>query len=192
VTELKKNIQGSRRKARETALRALYLSESRGITVDEAFKEMAAIDREMETRADEPDIESLKPFGLGISGESLDYARVLAHMVEDSRDPFNERIGPVLKNWDLKRVSRIDRIILWIALAELQSMLDVPPAVAIDEAVEMARKYSSHKSPGFVNGVLDALARSMGAKGAGETMIPKKMKKRNDRHKVVKAREEGQ
>jgi N utilization substance protein B len=147
-------------------LRALYLCESRGVTVDEAFAEMSAVDRELSRRAGEPDIDSLKPFALGITGESLEYARALAHAIEESRESFNERIGPVLKNWALERVARIDRIILWIALAELDSMLDIPPAVAIDEAVELARKYSSHKSPGFVNGVLDAIARDMGRVGA--------------------------
>lgn len=143
-------------------LRALYLCESRGLTVDEAFAEMSAVDREIERRAGEPDIDSLKPFVLGISGESLAYARALAHAVEDSRGRFNDLICTVLKNWALERVARIDRIILWIALAEMECMLDVPPAVAINEAIELARTYSSQKSPGFVNGILDAIARDMG------------------------------
>ena len=164
----------SRRKARETVLRVLYLCESRGMTADEAFAEMAAIDREMDRRAGEPDVESLSPFALGIAGESLEYARTLARSIEASKEKFNGLIRPVLKNWELKRVARIDRIILWIALAEMD--LDYhdskkdhdyhdskkpPPAVAINEAIELARKYSSHKSPGFVNGILDAIARNL-------------------------------
>jgi transcription antitermination factor NusB len=151
----------SRRKARETALRILYLCESRDMTADEAFAEMAAIDCEMEKRAGEPDVESLKPFALGIAGEGLEYARSLARSIEASREKFNGLIRSVLKNWELERVARIDRIILWIALAEMGSVPEIPPAVTIDEAIELARKYSSHKSPGFVNGILDAIARNL-------------------------------
>ena len=170
----------SRRKAREAVLRALYIRESRGITADEAFAEMAAVDREMENKVGEPDIVSLKPFALGVSGNNLEYARTLARYIEVSRERLNGLIRPVLKNWELERIARIDRIILWIALAEMDqgtpafieqkpgTPLDyhdskkLPPAVTINEAIELARKYSSHKSPAFVNGVLDAIARNLG------------------------------
>ncbi|MHB9028534.1 MAG: hypothetical protein ACYC9O_07190, partial [Candidatus Latescibacterota bacterium] len=59
----------SRRKAREAILRALYLSESRAIPVDQAFGEMADTDKEMQLRAGEPEIELLKPFALGLDPE---------------------------------------------------------------------------------------------------------------------------
>ena len=75
---------------------------------------------------------------------------------------LNSIIEPVLKNWDFARISRIDRYILWIALAEMLYMLDIPATVSINEAIELAKKYSSEKSPAFINGVLDAAARNMG------------------------------
>lgn len=152
----------SRRKAREAVLKALYLCESRGFSVDEAFQEMAAVDREMEIHAGEPDIEDLKPFALGLDDEERTFALELAHHIERKREELNGLIRPVLKNWDLERISRIDRIILWIAVAELQYVLDVPPVVAVNEAIELARTFSSHKSPSFINGVLDAVARNLG------------------------------
>lgn len=173
----------SRRKAREAVLKALYICESRGITANEAFAEMAAVDREMEDKALEPDIgvpdewnsthrDDLKPFALGISGKSLEYARALARSIEASREKLNGLIRPVLKNWDIERIARIDRIILWIALAEMGEKTEVrsqkieekkyiPLAVIINEAIELARKYSSNKSPAFVNGVLDAISRNL-------------------------------
>jgi N utilization substance protein B len=152
----------SRRKARETILRALYLSESRGIPVDQAFGEMAETDKEMQLRAGEPDIELLKPFSLGLDPDDRGYAESLAGRIEKKREEFNDLIRPVLKNWDLARVSRIDRIILWIAIAEMQYQIDVPPVVSVNEAVELARKFSSEKSPKFINGVLDTIARNLG------------------------------
>ena len=152
----------SRRKAREAVLKALYLSESRIMSVDDAFREMAAVDTEMETMAGEEDVESLKPFSLGLDQEERAFALQLARKVESNRNALSDLIRPVLKNWDLERISRIDRIILWIAVAEMQHVLDVPPVVAVNEAIELAREFSSQKSPSFINGVLDAIARSLG------------------------------
>jgi transcription antitermination protein NusB len=159
---LKGTFVSSRRKAREAVLKALYLCESRGLKVDESFQEMAAVDREMEIHAGEPDVESLKPFALGLDTEEYAFALQLAHHIERKREDLNGLIRPVLKNWDLERISRIDRIILWIAVAELQFVLDVPPVVAVNEAIELSRTFSSHKSPSFINGVLDAIARNLG------------------------------
>ena len=152
----------SRKKARECLLKALYLAESRIIPAEAAFAEMAATDREIERLSGEPEAEELGPFALGLVGEHSEYALALARRIEDSRERYNGFIRPALVNWELERVARIDRIIMWIALAEMECMLDVPPAVSVDEAVELARKFSSAKSPGFVNGVLDTVARSMG------------------------------
>jgi transcription antitermination protein NusB len=152
----------SQRKAREAVLKALYLSESRGITAEEAFNEMHSIDLEMEEKSGEPEAETLKPFALGLSSAKKNYALALAHHIEKNKEEFNALIKPVLKNWDFSRVSRIDRIILWIALAEMKYMLDVPPEVSIDEAIELAKKFSTLKSPAFINGVLDSIARNLG------------------------------
>lgn len=132
------------------------------MTVDDAFGEMAEIDHEMERRAGEPEIGELKPFALGLDPENHAYALTLARRIEKEGDELNDIIRPVLKNWDLARVARIDRIILWIAITEMRRQLDVPPVVALTEAMELARKYSSHKSPKFINGVLDTIARNLG------------------------------
>ncbi|HUT63822.1 MAG TPA: transcription antitermination factor NusB [Anaerolineae bacterium] len=153
---------GSRRKARETLLKAFYLSESRGITIDEAFAEMKAINGEIADISDNSDDLSLKPFALGLDNKQHAFALRLAHTIERSKELFNNHIKDVLQNWDFSRVSRIDRIIMWIALAEISSMIDIPPNVSINEAIELAKKYSSLKSPSFVNGILDSVARNMG------------------------------
>lgn len=152
----------SRRKARETLLRALYLAESRGMSIDAAFVEMEDIDREIEAGVDPEDM-SLEPFGLGLDDEQKEFALDLGRKIIKNGDEFNDIIRGVLQNWDFSRVSRIDRYIMWIALAEMKFLLDIPVRASINEAVELAKTYSSEKSPSFINGVLDAAARTMGA-----------------------------
>lgn len=158
----------SRHKARDALLRALYLAESRGFSVAEAFDEMELIDKEMEVETKVVEFEEdagrfpLEPFSLGLDTEEKTFALGIAARIEQSKDEFNTTITSVLENWDFSRVSRIDRFIMWIALAEMKYLLDIPVRVSINEAVELAKDYSSEKSPSFINGVLDAAARKMG------------------------------
>lgn len=151
-----------RRKAREALLRALYLGECRELTVDQAFAEMEGVDHDIERLGDNPDELSMEPFGLGLDDELKEYALQLGRKIQLKKEDFNEHIRKALVNWDFERVSRIDRYIMWIALAEMMYMLDVPVRVSIDEALELAKTYSSEKSPGFINGVLDTAARTLG------------------------------
>lgn len=154
----------SRRKAREAVLKALYLSESRGITIDMAFNEMSAIDNKIAEMAGDPDVKKLKPFCLGLEDKQKEFAFTLASKIEENKEILNNHIKPVLKNWDLNRISRIDRIIMWIALAEMSYMLDIPVNVSINEAIELAKKFSTKKSTSFINGILDTAAGNMGVK----------------------------
>ena len=151
----------SRRKAREAVLRAIYLSESREINFESAFDEMENIDREIESTVEESEIHILKPFSLGLDNKQKAFAHSLAEKIEENKEILNDKISSNLKNWDFSRISRIDRIILWIALAEISYMFDIPINVSINEAIELAKKYSSEKSYSFVNGILDASVRDM-------------------------------
>lgn len=139
------------------------MSESRNISVDTAFHEMEEIDKEIAEQTNEQDKADLKPVSLGLDEKQKDFAVSLAHKIVDSKSTLNDQIKPVLINWDISRISRIDRMILWIALAEMTYMHDIPPSVSINEALELAKRYSSEKSPSFINGVLDAVARNIGA-----------------------------
>lgn len=152
----------SRRKAREAVLKILYLSESHNISVDAAFHEMEEIDREIAGLTNKQDIAELKPFSLGLDEKQKEFAVSLSHKIVDSKSTFTDQLKPVLINWDISRLSRIDRMILWIAMAEMSYMLDIPPNVSINEALELAKRYSSEKSPSFINGVLDTIARNIG------------------------------
>ena len=72
-------------------------------------------------------------------------------------DELDELLEVALDNWRMERLALLDRGILRIAAAELICFGEIPPKVSIQEAVRLAERYSSPESPGFVNGVLDAL-----------------------------------
>ena len=138
-------MTGSRRKAREAVLQALYWSLSSGDPVEQTL-------RTMTLRA-------------GLSEEASRFARVLGLEAWQGRDSYDARIGAVTQNWTIDRLSRIDRILMWMALAEIDHFDDVPVKVSIDEAIELAKRYSVEKAPAFINGVLDRLAQTTAVTG---------------------------
>lgn len=127
----------SRRKAREAALRALYQME---------IARMAAKDAgiDMQQHSDLPD--DLKAFADG-----------LVHHYAVHKTLIDEKIAGLIKDWDFKRVAVVDRCILRLAAVELFYEPGIPPAVTINEAIEIAKKYSTAESGKFVNGVLGNL-----------------------------------
>lgn len=73
------------------------------------------------------------------------------------REKLDAEIEPKLKNWKLSRIALLDRIIMRMALAEWHFFPDIPETVSIDEAVELAKRFSTAESGHFVNGILDAI-----------------------------------
>ena len=63
--------------------------------------------------------------------------------------------------WQFTRLSPVDKSILRLSVYQLKFRADIPPKVVINEAIELAKKYSTDKSPAFVNGVLDAVLRKL-------------------------------
>ena len=88
-------------------------------------------------------------------------AASLAQMVAVHADDLDEQIGAAAEKWRVSRMGIVERNILRLGLHELLEN-DVPPRVVIDESVRLAKWFAGEKSPGFVNGVLDALARRHG------------------------------
>ena len=82
----------------------------------------------------------------------------LVEGVEDHRDELDALIVGHARNWSLDRMPAIDRNVLRLALYELKDRPDVPVAVVIDEAVELAKRFSTDDSGRFVNGMLSAIA----------------------------------
>ncbi|MEX0620121.1 MAG: transcription antitermination factor NusB [Solirubrobacterales bacterium] len=93
------------------------------------------------------------------------FTKQLVEGVDGHRAELDEIISEHAKGWDLSRIAPLEKNIMRVALYELNFSEDVPPEVAIDEAVELAKKYSGSEAPGFVNGILGAAARAMEASG---------------------------
>ncbi len=87
-------------------------------------------------------------------GELDDFAFALVRGVERQREALDERLGEVAVGWPVHRMSAVDRTILRLALYEMLHVEDVPAEVAVGEAVELAKGFSSDESPQFVGGVL--------------------------------------
>ena len=129
----------SRRKGREFAMQLLYAME----VGQEAFGE--ALAGLSEDPAHGP--------------EAKEYGEKLARTVMDNQSELDECIRVASNNWDMDRIAVIDKIILRCAAAELRYFGDVPAKVAINEALDIAKKFSTGDSGRFVNGVLDSIAK---------------------------------
>ena len=68
-------------------------------------------------------------------------------------------------NWDIKRIALLDRLILRMGICELMYFREIPPKVSMNEAIELAKLFSTHRSGQFVNGVLDAVLNDIKSKG---------------------------
>ena len=87
-------------------------------------------------------------------GELDEYALALVHGVEREREALDGRLGEVAVGWPVHRMSAVDRTILRLALYEMRHVEDVPAEVAVGEAMELAKGFSSDEAPQFVGGVL--------------------------------------
>jgi N utilization substance protein B len=130
-----------RRKARELALQVLY---SREIT-DHSFEAML----EYVTREAEGD------------NEISNFAMKLVRKTIEHQDTLDESVAGVVDNWEFERIALIDRLILRIALCELLYFDVIPPKVTINEAIELAKEFSTAQSGRFVNGILDSLYKKL-------------------------------
>lgn len=88
-----------------------------------------------------------------------DYARSIAFGVEEKKDNLDGLIEKYSKGWKVKRLPKVNLAILRLAAYEILFVDDVPESVAINEAVELAKKYSGESDYSFINGVLGALVK---------------------------------
>lgn len=133
----------ARTKARKRALDILFQADVR---VEEPGIILAA---EAKRAASEPSRES-----------SWLYAREIVDGVIDHRDDIDEQIATYSRDWTVARMPAVDRAVLRIAIWEILYNDEVPAAVAVDEAVTLAKEFSTDESGSFVNGVLGRVART--------------------------------
>jgi len=91
-----------------------------------------------------------------------DFANQLFEGTTKETAVLDEIIGKHAENWRFERLAAIDRAILRLAIYELRAT-DTPPKVVLNEAIELAKKFSSEESGPFVNGILDAFRKTMAA-----------------------------
>ena len=127
----------SRREARERVMQALYAFNLGGGEVPHI-------------------IEMLVKPRLKEDATTLKFAETLFLRTLDVTDEADVLIGRHADNWDLSRIALIDRILLRMAVCEFLSFEDIPPKVTINEAIDIAKRYSTEKSGKFINGILDA------------------------------------
>src|SRR5439155_628434 len=106
--------------------------------------------------------------GAVVRGATPPFARELRERVPAHPERIDALIAASAGHWRLPRLSRVDLSLLRLATFELLARPDIPPSVAIDEAIEIARRFGSEDSPAFVNGVLDHIAQVLGVKAKPE------------------------
>lgn len=93
--------------------------------------------------------------------EMIQFARELARGAWSRRQYLNEQLARTAAHWSLERMTPVDRNVLRLGLYELLEHPETAKQIVIDEAIELARRFGDADSPGFVNGVLDALRRTL-------------------------------
>lgn len=136
-----------RRVAREQALKALYQIDVANIGPREALENV------------------LQSIELKMTEE--EFARDLVWGTWQNRQEIDQLIARFSIDWSLERLSRVERAILRIAVYEMLRREDIPSGVSINEAVELAKKYSGTEAGRFVNGILRGIDRGLEGSGQG-------------------------
>jgi N utilization substance protein B len=133
--------ENSRRKAREVVLQAMYALECGEVEADSTFSNILS----------ETDL----------APQSLEYAQFLYPLVRSEMAWADKQISRLARNWKLERIATIDRCILRMAMVEIMKSPTVPVRAILNEAIELAKTFSTPASASFVNGILDSFAREV-------------------------------
>ncbi|MBD3866748.1 MAG: transcription antitermination factor NusB [Acidobacteria bacterium] len=128
---------GQRRRGREYALQLLFQMDLSGGSPEDQFQDFWE--------------------GLEVPGSVREFAEKLVRGTWNESDSLDEEIGRAAVNWRMDRMATVDRNVLRMATWEMLFDRDTPAAVIIDEAIEIARKFGSEDSGGFINGILDSI-----------------------------------
>ncbi len=155
----------SRHRAREAALQILYQSEVGRTSPQQATETFFGAQwREPGTAPDD-----VRTFAWSLVSETVDHLTAIDALIADTA-----------QHWRPERMAIVDRLILRLAVCELLQRRDTPPAVVINEALELARTFSTEEAVKFINGMLDGIRRKLesgaattkDARGAKDTKDP--------------------
>ena len=110
------------------------------------------------------------------SEEDIDFARKLFRAAILNADEYQHYMGEMSRNWDFNRLAFMDVIIMQIAIAEMMTFPGIPINVTINEYVEIAKLYSTPRSGGYINGILDPIARMLVKSGRMLKAMPERNK----------------
>lgn len=128
----------NRRAAREAALKSIYAVDVGQNRTQDVTKNIIKADLKDDTN-------------------SIKFAEKLLLTTVDYGREYDEIIQAHIKNWKVERLAAMDKLILRMAISEFLNFEEVPTKVTINEAIELAKDYSTRKSGNFVNGILDAV-----------------------------------
>ncbi|MEO0102908.1 MAG: transcription antitermination factor NusB [candidate division WOR-3 bacterium] len=134
-------MKGGRRKARIAAMEIVYRSDLCGNEIEDLLKEVSR--------------------RLKITGEDLSYLIRLIEELTKNRKKIDKTIKKNLKDWDFNRLHFLGRAVMRVATCELLFFPDIPPKVAINEAIEIAKEYTDDAGRRFINGVLNGIYQNM-------------------------------
>ena len=157
---------GTRREARERAVQFLFqydlnpaakLEEALETFWESQRQAALADDQDRATWGEKPEL----PAPTAADTSVRLFAEPLIRGAIEHRAEIDPQIQKHARNWDLHRMAAVDRNILRLAVYEMLYRDDIPPVVSINEAVDIAKKYSTDDSGKFVNGILDSLRKEL-------------------------------
>lgn len=137
--------ESPRRRARELVLQALYAAEINDAPAEDLFRKLLGEEE--------------------LSPKNLTFAREFFALVRRKLEWADSQISILARNWNIERIADIDLIIMRMALTEIQEMPDTPVKVALNEAIELAKKFSTAESSSFINGILDGYVKGQELSG---------------------------
>ena len=113
--------------------------------------------------------------------EDREFARKLFRATILNADTYQRYMSEASRNWDFSRLAYMDVVIMQIAIAEMMSFPNIPISVTINEFVDLAKLYSTPKSGGYINGMLDAIARHLINSGTLLKPMPPRQQNKNEK-----------
>ncbi len=131
---------GKRGTGRRIAMQAIYEAQVGGVPIDKALENIFESEKFIE--------------------ETKEFAKTLANGAWGAREKTDKIIGELSSEWSLERIADVDKSILRLAIFELKNMKETPRSVVINEAIELAKRFSGEESSKFINGILGALIKT--------------------------------
>ena len=150
---------GSRRRGREVALQILYQ-----LDVQEQLSDEQALALFWNHFAHDGELPAPSKDAKEDDEEARAFAGLIVKGVREQLTEIDALLARASRNWRVERMARVDRNLLRLALWELKWSKDVPAKVAINEAIEIAKRFGTAESPAFVNGILDRCLEELGPK----------------------------